>query len=36
VKPARVSNVVTEIEKNGPRALLRRIDRLRQRLGHNV
>lgn len=36
VKPARVSNVVAEIEKKGPRPLVRRIDRLRQRLGHSV
>ncbi|MGH9316845.1 MAG: REP-associated tyrosine transposase [Thermoanaerobaculia bacterium] len=33
VKPARVSNVVKEIETNPPQALARRIDRLRQRLG---
>jgi hypothetical protein len=36
VKPARVSNVVKEIEKNGPRALARRIERLRQRLGQSL
>lgn len=36
VKPARVSNVVAEIEKNGPRALARRIERLHQRLGRSL
>jgi putative transposase len=36
VKPARVSNVVTEIEKSGSPALVRRIDRLRQKLSHSV
>ncbi|MGH9365227.1 MAG: hypothetical protein ACRD1B_08200, partial [Thermoanaerobaculia bacterium] len=35
VKPARVSNVVKEIETNSPQALARRIDRLRQRLGRS-
>ncbi len=32
VKPARLSNVVTEVETSAPRSLARRIERLRQRL----
>ena len=36
VKPARVSNVVAEIEENGPPALARRIERLHQRLGRSL
>lgn len=36
VKPARVSNVVTELEAPGSAALARRVERLRKRLGQNV
>ena len=36
VKPARVSNVVTEIEAGRPAALARRVERLRKRLEQSV